>query len=118
MHSVGETATTWTATGSEAASLRSEFDRAPADAPDAVRRRELSDALALGMARVRAEQDGKRLSEDLAARHVVAEQMVFAPWRRSQGLGDAATLVLTGAPIDDELATFLSAVGLPVTSDA
>ena len=106
-------ATTWTATAAEAASLRSAFERELAAEQDLRRRREMSEALALGMARVQAERGGDRLSEDLAARHVVAEQMVLAPWRRAQGLGDAAELAVFGEPLHDDLETFLSAVGLP-----
>lgn len=104
---------TWSTSPAEAAGLRAAFEQELAREADPHRRRSMSEGLALGLARVRAEREGTRLPEDVAARHVVAEQMVLAPWRRAHGLDGIEHLVVSGGPLDDDLEAFLRAVGLP-----
>jgi long-subunit acyl-CoA synthetase (AMP-forming) len=71
-------------------------------------------ALDVGLRKVRAEQAGEQLSEDLLADHAKAEALVLSKLREKLGFGDLKWVVVGAAPTPVEVLEFWHAVGVPV----
>ena len=72
-------------------------------------------AVATAVEKVRLEQAGEPVPDDLARRVADADTGLFSGLRRSLGLDDAATMNVGAAPTPPEVLEFFHAIGLPVS---
>ncbi|MEN0133604.1 MAG: AMP-binding protein [Rhodococcus sp. (in: high G+C Gram-positive bacteria)] len=86
--------------------------RFQAGAPE--QRAAIDAALDAGLQKVRAEQSGKPVSEDVAAAYARADAAVFAPLRAQLGLDEVVLLMTGAAPIPSVVHEFFLAIGLPL----
>ena len=82
--------------------------------PDEDRRAAARRAIEVGIERVRAEQDRRELSAELAEEHARAEEAVLAPLRRRIGLDRAKWVIVGAAPLSGRVHELLLGLGLPV----
>src|SRR5262249_56701285 len=66
--------------------------------PDPARKQAVRWAIDTGHRRVRAEQEGEELSDELAAEHAGAEELVLSKLRERIGLGEAKSVFAGAAP--------------------
>src|SRR3954467_3592094 len=71
-------------------------------------------AIDVGLRKVRAEQAGEEVSEELAAEHEKADAMVLSKIRERLGLGGLEALNVGAAPCPAEVIEFFHALGLPL----
>ena len=71
-------------------------------------------ALDVGMRRVRAEQAGEELSEELRAEHEKADSLVLSKIRERLGLNEAQSVNVGAAPTPPEVIEFFHAIGIPL----
>jgi long-subunit acyl-CoA synthetase (AMP-forming) len=81
---------------------------------DESRRKAVEWALDVGRRMVRAEQDGEEVSEELAAEHRKADEMVLSQLRERIGLDKLATVNVGAAPTPPEVLEFFHSMGVPV----
>jgi long-subunit acyl-CoA synthetase (AMP-forming) len=81
----------------------------------AEQREPLERALADAVERVRLEQRGEDVPEDLAARVAAADAPHFAQWRAMLGLDEVVAINVGAAPTPVEVLEFFHAIGLPVS---
>jgi long-chain acyl-CoA synthetase len=67
-----------------------------------------------GLARVRAEQAGEEVPEDVAAAAEKADREIFAGMRAALGLDEAVSVNVGAAPTPLEVLEFFHAIGIPV----
>jgi long-chain acyl-CoA synthetase len=91
------------------AALEARFAAAPEE-----RRAAILGALEAARAKVRSEQAGHAVGDELAAAVARAEQAVFRPLREMLGLGDARQFYVGAAPMLREVVEFFHAIGMPV----
>ena len=77
-------------------------------------REPLQAALADAVEKVRLEQAGEEVPEDLAARVAEADEKYFAPLRSMLGLDQVVTINVGAAPTPIEVLEFFHAIGLPL----
>ena len=82
--------------------------------PDEARRQVIGWALDTGRRRVRAEQAGETVDEELAAEWARADELVFAPLRARLGLDEVEHFVVGAAPTPPEVLEFFLALGIPI----
>jgi long-subunit acyl-CoA synthetase (AMP-forming) len=71
-------------------------------------------AIDTGRRRIRAEQEGEELSEELAAEHARAEDLVLSKLRERIGLAEAKSVFAGAAPTPVDVLEFFHAIGLPI----
>ncbi|HEX6459635.1 MAG TPA: long-chain fatty acid--CoA ligase [Thermoleophilaceae bacterium] len=71
-------------------------------------------ALDVGLRRVRAEQAGEEISEELAAEYAKADEQVLSKVRAMLGLDELESLNVGAAPTPREVIEFFHALGLPL----
>ena len=71
-------------------------------------------AIATGIEKVRLEQAGEAIPEELAERHAQAEAHVLSALRAKLGLDQARWICSGAAPLSREVYEFLLGIGLPV----
>jgi long-subunit acyl-CoA synthetase (AMP-forming) len=71
-------------------------------------------ALEQGIAKVRLEQAGEPVPEDLAAAVAQADEQLFANLRRQFGFDEIAAVHVGAAPVSVEVLEFFHAIGIPV----
>jgi long-subunit acyl-CoA synthetase (AMP-forming) len=78
------------------------------------RRAVVEAALAAALEKLRLEQAGEEIPEELAQRVAVADAEVFAGWRAMLGLDQVITINVGAAPTPVEVLEFFHAIGLPL----
>jgi long-subunit acyl-CoA synthetase (AMP-forming) len=94
--------------------LKAALEAGIAADPDEARRTAVQGAIATGMEKVRLEQAGEPVPDELAARHAQAEEHVLGALRAKLGLDRAKWICCGAAPLSPEVHTFLLGIGLPV----
>jgi long-subunit acyl-CoA synthetase (AMP-forming) len=82
--------------------------------PDPTRKQAVRWAIDTGHRRVRAEQEGEELSDELAAEHASAEELVLSKLRERLGLAEAKSVFAGAAPTPVDVLEFFHALGLPI----
>jgi long-subunit acyl-CoA synthetase (AMP-forming) len=81
---------------------------------DEERRKATQWALDVGLRKVRAEQAGEEVSEELAAEYAKADEQVLSKIRSMLGLDELESLNVGAAPTPREVIEFFHALGLPL----
>jgi long-chain acyl-CoA synthetase len=81
---------------------------------DPARKQAVRWAIDTGLRRVRAEQAGEPLSEELLAEHAQADELVLGKLRERLGLDEAGMLYAGAAPTPVDVLEFFHALGLPI----
>ncbi|WP_335743647.1 AMP-binding protein [Rhodococcus oxybenzonivorans] len=89
--------------------LLARFQSAPPE-----QRAAIDAALEVGLQKVRAEQSGVSIADELAAAYSRADAGVFAPLRAQLGLDEVVLLMTGAAPIPPAVHEFFLAIGLPL----
>ncbi len=71
-------------------------------------------ALDTGLEKVRAEQDGEQVSEELAARHAKMDALVLSKFRAKLGMDQLEYVAVAAAPTPYVVLEFFHAIGVPV----
>ena len=95
--------------------LKAAIEAGIAADPDENRRAAMNGAIALGIERVKLEEEGRQMPEDMAAHHALAEQNVLAPLRAKLGLDRADWIMFGAAPLPLDVHRFLRGIGLATT---
>jgi long-subunit acyl-CoA synthetase (AMP-forming) len=82
--------------------------------PDETRRAGIRQALELALEKVRAEQRGEPVPDELLASCETAEQRVFAPIRAKLGFDRCQSYIIGAAPAPVEVFEFFAAIGIPI----
>ncbi len=82
---------------------------------DTGRREAVHEALAAGLEKVRLEQAGMPVPEELRARHAALDAAVLSALRRRIGLDRAEWVVVGAAPLSVDVQEYLLALGVPLT---
>jgi len=106
--------TVWGAVPRVVEKLKAALDAAIAADPDAQRREATRAAIDLGIHRVRLEQAGEPVPDEIAAQHAVAEERVLSRLRARLGLDQAEWILIGAAPLARDVHEFLLGLGLPV----
>ena len=94
--------------------LKAALEAGIAAEPDDVTRTGTLKAIELGLRKVRAEQAGEPVSEDVRAAYAQAEERVFSTLREKLGLGRCARYMVGAAPSPLEVLEFFAAIGIPI----
>jgi long-subunit acyl-CoA synthetase (AMP-forming) len=94
--------------------LKSALEAAWAVEADPAKRDAVAGALDVGLRRVRAEQAGEAVGEELEAQHRRADELVLSPIRERIGLDRCDYLIVGAAPTPYEVLEFFHALGLPI----
>jgi long-chain acyl-CoA synthetase len=82
---------------------------------DAGRKQATEQALDTGLEKVRAEQAGEEISDDLAERYAAADEAVLSKIRAKVGLDQLDWVAVAAAPTPYHVLEFWHAVGVPIT---
>jgi long-subunit acyl-CoA synthetase (AMP-forming) len=82
--------------------------------PDEARRAATKQAIELGMRKVRAEQAGEPVPEELSAAYERADEAVFSKIRAKLGLERCQWYMIGAAPCPLEVLEFFAAIGIPI----
>jgi long-subunit acyl-CoA synthetase (AMP-forming) len=82
--------------------------------PDEARRARVKAAIELGVRKVRLEQAGEPVPDDLQAAYEAAEQAVFSNIRARLGLERCEWYMIGAAPAPLEIFEFFAAIGIPI----
>ncbi len=82
---------------------------------DPERKAGIEAAIEVGLAKVRAEQAGEELPEELKKKHAVLEEKVLSQIRKKIGLDEVRWIVVGAAPMPRKVQEYLMALGLPLT---
>ena len=93
--------------------LKGGLESMVAGQPDEARE-PLQEALTDAVEKVRLEQAGEKVPEDLANRVAEADEKFFAPLRSALGLDQVVTINVGAAPTPREVLEFFHAIGLPL----
>jgi long-subunit acyl-CoA synthetase (AMP-forming) len=107
--------TIWGAVPRVVEKLKAALEAGLAAEPDEQKRSAVERALEVATRKVRLEQAGESVPEELAAAVDAAEQQVLSPLRRKVGLDQVEWMVIGAAPMPRAVHEFLLALGLPVT---
>jgi long-subunit acyl-CoA synthetase (AMP-forming) len=81
---------------------------------DEARRQAIEWALGVGMRKVKAEQAGEELGEELAGEYAKADELVLSKMRERIGLDQASAINVGAAPTPIAVIEFFHAMGLPL----
>ncbi len=81
---------------------------------DEVKRMGAQQAIELGLRKVRAEQAGDPVPDEVRAAYARAEEQVFAPMRARLGLERCEWYMIGAAPCPLEVLEFFAAIGIPI----
>jgi long-subunit acyl-CoA synthetase (AMP-forming) len=93
--------------------LKAGLETAVAGMPEE-QRKAAEDGLAAAIEKVRLEQRGEPVPEDLAAKVAAADERLFSGWRSMLGLDQVEALNVGAAPTPVEVLEFMHAIGLPL----
>jgi long-chain acyl-CoA synthetase len=82
--------------------------------PDEAKRAATREAIELGLHKVRLEQQGKTVPEELGEAYERAEQAVFSKIRERLGLGRCELYFIGAAPCPLDVLEFFAAIGIPI----
>jgi long-chain acyl-CoA synthetase len=81
---------------------------------DAAKKQATEWALDVGLRKVRAEQAGEPVDEELAAEHAKADELVLSKIRARLGLDEVESVNVGAAPTPREVIEFFHAIGIPL----
>src|SRR4051794_4492355 len=93
--------------------LKAGLETAVAGMPEE-QRKAAEEGLAAAVEKVRLEQRGEAVPEDLAAKVAAADEQLFSGWRSMLGLDQVEALNVGAAPTPVEVLEFMHAIGLPL----
>jgi long-chain acyl-CoA synthetase len=82
--------------------------------PDEAKKQATRWALGVGLRKVRAEQAGEAIGEELAAEHAKADELVLSKIRARLGLDAVESVNVGAAPTPREVIEFFHAIGIPL----
>jgi long-chain acyl-CoA synthetase len=82
--------------------------------PDEARRTGIRQAVDLGLKKVRAEQAGIEVPDEVLAAYARAEEHVFAPVRKRLGFDRCQSYIIGAAPAPLDVFEFFAAIGIPI----
>jgi long-chain acyl-CoA synthetase len=82
--------------------------------PDEAKRAATKQAIELGLQKIRLEQQGQPVSEELAQSYEHAEQVIFSKIRERLGLERCEWYMIGAAPCPLEVLEFFAAIGIPI----
>jgi long-chain acyl-CoA synthetase len=94
--------------------LKAAIEAGVAAEQDAAKKQATEWALGVGLRKVRAEQAGEELSEELRQEHAKADDLVLSKIRSRLGLADIESVNVGAAPTPREVLEFFHAIGVPV----
>ncbi len=94
--------------------LKAALEAGIAAEPDEARCTATRDAIALGLRRVRAEQAGEPVPDDLREACERAEELIFAPLRARLGFDRCESYLVGAAPTPLDVFEFFAAIGIPI----
>ncbi len=106
--------TIWGAVPRVVEKLKAALEAAVAADPDEGRREVTQAAIRAGIEKVKLEQAGEPVPEELAAAHAVAEEQVLSKLRAKLGLDQAEWVLVGAAPLSRDVQEFLLGIGLPL----
>jgi long-chain acyl-CoA synthetase len=106
--------TVWGAVPRVVEKLKTALEAAIAADPDAERRDATRAAIELGIHRVRLQQAGEPVPEEIARQHAIADDRVLSRLRERIGLDQAEWILIGAAPLARSVHEFLLGLGLPV----
>jgi long-subunit acyl-CoA synthetase (AMP-forming) len=81
---------------------------------DEDRKKAVQGAIEIGLKKVRAEQAGEEIPEELAQQYAQADEQVYSKMRERLGFDKAEALNVGAAPTPPEVLEFFHAIGIPV----
>jgi long-chain acyl-CoA synthetase len=106
--------TIWGAVPRVVEKLKAAVEASIAADPDEARREAMRAAIATGIEKVRREQAGEALPQDLLDAHQRAEASVLSTLRANLGLDQAEWVLVGAAPLSRDVQEFLLGIGLPL----
>jgi long-chain acyl-CoA synthetase len=94
--------------------LKAAIEAGVAAEQDAERKQATEWALDVGLRKVRADQAGEELSDELRAEHAKADELVLSKLRGALGLDDVESVNVGAAPTPREVIEFFHAIGVPL----
>jgi long-chain acyl-CoA synthetase len=94
--------------------MKAGLEAAIAADEDVARKQAVQWAIGVGLERVRAEQAGEAVSEELLAEYAKADELVLKRLRERLGLDQTKMLYAGAAPTPVEVLEFFHAIGLPI----
>src|SRR5581483_3223312 len=94
--------------------LKAALEASIAAEPDETKRNGAQGAIELGLRKVRAEQKGDPVPEELAAAYAQAEERAFAPMRARLGLERCEWYMIGAAPCPLDVLEFFAAIGIAI----
>jgi long-subunit acyl-CoA synthetase (AMP-forming) len=94
--------------------LKAALEAGIAGEADEARKDAVQRAIELGLRKVRAEQAGEPVPEELSSAYAQAEEKVFAPMRARLGLERCEWYMIGAAPCPLDVLEFFAAIGIPI----
>jgi long-subunit acyl-CoA synthetase (AMP-forming) len=94
--------------------LKAALEAGFATDPDQARRAAVLGAIELGLQKVRLEQAGETVPDELAARWDRADELIFAPLRAKLGFERCEHYMIGAAPASRDVFEFFAAIGVPI----
>jgi long-chain acyl-CoA synthetase len=94
--------------------LKAALEAGIAAEPDEARRTATQDAIALGLRRVRAEQAGEPVPEELREACERADEQIFSKLRARLGFDRCESYIVGAAPTPLDVFEFFAAIGIPI----
>ena len=94
--------------------LKAAMEAGIAAEPDDAKRQATQWALEVGLKKVRLEQAGEEIPEELAGEHAKADELVLSKIRTRLGLDEIESVNVGAAPTPREVIEFFHAIGIPV----
>jgi long-subunit acyl-CoA synthetase (AMP-forming) len=94
--------------------LKAAIEAGVAAEQDEARKQATEWALGVGLRKVRAEQAGEAVSEELAQEYAKADELVLSKIRARLGLDQVESVNVGAAPTPDEVIEFFHAIGIPL----
>jgi long-subunit acyl-CoA synthetase (AMP-forming) len=106
--------TVWGAVPRVVEKLKAALEAAIAADPDEQRRDATRAAIEVGIHKVRLEQDGEPVPDEIARQYALADERVLSRLRARIGLDQAEWILIGAAPLARSVHEFLLGIGLPV----
>ena len=94
--------------------LKAAIEAGIAAEQDAERKKAIEWALEVGLRKVKADQAGEQLSDELLEEHARADELVLSKMRGRLGLADVESVNVGAAPTPREVIEFFHAIGVPL----
>jgi long-subunit acyl-CoA synthetase (AMP-forming) len=94
--------------------LKAAIEAGIAAEQDADRKKAIEWALEVGLRKVKADQAGEQLSDELREEHARADELVLSKMRGRLGLADVESVNVGAAPTPREVIEFFHAIGVPL----